>query len=56
MTEVQTWLYALACVLVPVAWGVLVVRVTGRVESWIGDRFRRGKEDRPDLPPLEYHL
>jgi predicted PurR-regulated permease PerM len=43
-------LYALACILVPVAWGLLAVWLTSLIER----RLRaRGA---PEVPPIEYHI
>jgi hypothetical protein len=54
----RRWLYALACVLVPVLWGVLVVWVSNRLE---GRLFRPRPHDPatgqpPSPPPVEYHI
>jgi hypothetical protein len=46
------FLYALACVLVPVVWGVGVVLVARRVERFVARR--RGRESEPPL--IEYHI
>ena len=40
---VNNWLYAMACVLVPVAWGLLMVVVVGRAEKLVV-RKRQGQE------------
>ncbi|HLJ55036.1 MAG TPA: hypothetical protein VKT77_08335 [Chthonomonadaceae bacterium] len=42
--------YALLCVTVPMAWGLLVVWLSNRIE----DRLRRGKER--EIPPIDYHI
>jgi hypothetical protein len=57
MTPVERWLYALACVLVPVAWGVVMVWATNRLDVVLGRRRGRleSNEDRSP-PPLEYHI
>jgi len=57
----MTWrsiAYALACVLVPVAWGVVVVWISNRIERRVlghdaGDETDSGKR-KP--PPIEYHI
>lgn len=45
--------YATACVVLPVAWGLLVVWLSNRVDR----RFlgRRGAQQKPP-PPIEYHI
>lgn len=53
----KAWLYALACVLVPVAWGLAMVWATGRLESRVmrRDPRRRAVTD-AEFPPVEYHI
>lgn len=54
--NIRTWGYALACVLVPVAWGLAMVWVT----NWLERRFRRRRSRRGPAAPesftLEYHI
>jgi hypothetical protein len=53
----MTWrsvAYALACVFVPVVWGVGVVWISNRIELRLlggGDEEKRRK-----APPIEYHI
>ena len=53
----QKWFYALACVTVPVLWGLAVMWASNRVERLL---LKRGRPDRAkgdsDLPPLEFHI
>ena len=42
-------IYALACILLPVAWGIAVVYVTRFVEKRVTGRHK-------DLPPVDYHI
>lgn len=49
--------YALACVVVPMLWGVAVVWAANRIESRVNRRLRdRGGGRRRDVPPIEYHI
>jgi hypothetical protein len=57
--HVKTWLYALACVVVPVLWGLVVVGITNRLERYLfrPDPAGTGPErERPAPPPLEFHI
>lgn len=56
----MTWrsvAYALACVIVPVVWGVVVVWISNRIESRVlgADADARDPEKRK-APPIEYHI
>jgi len=44
--------YALLCVVVPMAWGLVVVWLSNRIERAV---LRRVKSDK-QLPPTEYHI
>lgn len=47
--------YALTCVVAPVAWGLLVVRISNRIDRRLVERARSGH--RPQAPrPIEYHI
>ena len=50
--------YALACVVLPMAWGLLVVAVSNRAERALSKR--RGPdgsaEEASPLPPIDYHI
>ena len=50
--------YALACVLVPVAWGLIVVWVSNRIDQRLVRRNgRKGSGGRRRAPrPIEYHI
>lgn len=48
--------YATLCVLVPLAWGVMVVWVSNRVEAIVARRRARAGKADPPLPPTEYHI
>jgi hypothetical protein len=49
--------YALACVLVPVAWGLVVVWVSNRLDARILRHDRRTGHGRRRRPrPIEYHI
>jgi hypothetical protein len=57
MIPMEKWLYVLACVVVPIAWGVAVVWVTNRVERFVVRRSPRPRlARRAAVPPLEYHI
>ena len=54
-TPLSLWLYALACVALPVAWGLFIF--------WATDRFQRlfrrpGPPGEPEKPPVqpEYYI
>jgi len=53
----ESYAYAFACVVVPVAWGLAVVWLSNRIESLVS-RQRRGAEDarKKELPRIEYHI
>jgi len=55
----ERWLYAGACVLLPVAWGLAMVWVTNRIER-IVSRCQDRRDDTgsatPPPPPVEYHI
>ncbi len=50
--------YAALCVIVPVAWGLLVWRASDQIERWVLQQGRRkGQDDaQATLPPIEYHI
>lgn len=54
------WIYALACVLLPVLWGLLIVGVTNGIERWAAHRSgptpRAGGESDPPRISPEYHI
>jgi hypothetical protein len=59
MTPIQQWLYAGACVLLPVVWGLVIVGATDRVERVVARRRtpHHGPGESPPQPPtLEYHI
>lgn len=50
--------YAVACVVVPVAWGLLVVRTS----TWAERQLLKRRRDEPtaqsaeEFPPIDYHI
>jgi hypothetical protein len=55
----KTWLYALACVVAPVLWGLIVVGITNRLEQRLFHSHQTGtgpEGERPAPPPLEFHI
>ena len=46
-------LYAIACVLIPAAWGVVMYRLFGYFER---RRLRNVDEPRRELPPSDYSI
>ncbi|MDX1934104.1 MAG: hypothetical protein SFU56_16000 [Capsulimonadales bacterium] len=53
------WFYAALCVIVPIAWGMIVVRATAWVEERLARRRRsegrNAPTDREGISP-EYHI
>ena len=59
LTPMGRWLYAGACVLLPVLWGLVIVWVTRRIERVVARRRPRSPESQnaaPELPTPEYHI
>jgi hypothetical protein len=56
MSLIQHWLYAIACVVVPVAWGLAMVWVTHRLECRIRGRRKPGGEEAVPTVSPEYHI
>jgi hypothetical protein len=50
--------YAIACVVVPMLWGLLVVWASNRIERKVKARgIKRGQtEEEATVPPLDYHI
>ncbi len=50
--------YALACVVVPVAWGLVVLLASNAIEGMVLRHGRRKDQGNNDatLPPIEYHI
>lgn len=46
--------YALLCVVVPLAWGLLVVWISNRVEEKV--RGRKDAGSAREVPPIDYHI
>lgn len=46
--------YAALCVILPVAWGLVVVWLSNRIDRRLVGR-RRGRR-RAEPPPIEYHI
>ena len=56
-TPLQQWLYAGACVLLPIVWGLAIVWVTNQVERLVARRRHPGPSAaRPEPPTLEFHI
>ncbi len=49
-------LYAALCVVVPVAWGLVVVWISNRIEGAVGRRLAASKKKRRAPPPTQYHI
>lgn len=53
--HISLWLYAAACMLLPVVWGVLMVWATNRLQAFL--KRRRGADpERPVPTPPEYYI
>ncbi len=48
--------YVLACLIVPVAWGLIVVWTSNWVEEQVWRRGRRKGRRRKRMRPIEYHI
>ena len=49
--------YGLLCLIVPLAWGLLVVWASGRVEAFLSRRHpRKNKTVEKAMPPIDYHI
>jgi hypothetical protein len=50
--------YIALCVLVPAAWGLVVVWLSNRVEAWLRRRHKakNGEQTPAEMPPLDYHI
>jgi hypothetical protein len=48
--------YAIACVVVPVLWGVAVVRLSNAIERRVSARRMRREGGGAEPPPIEYHI
>jgi hypothetical protein len=58
-TPLEQWLYAGACVLLPVAWGLAMVWVTNQIERLVSHRRPRPEDPggtAAEPPTLEYHI
>ena len=47
--------YAILCVIVPMAWGLVVVFISNRIDRAVAAR-RAKNDDHRELPPTEYHI
>ena len=54
----KPWLYAFACVLVPIAWGLIVVWVTNRLENRLFRQTNRtgAENESASPPPIDFHI
>ena len=50
--------YALACVTIPMAWGLMVVWISNGIERKVLNRgIQQGKSSKEaTIPPIEYHI
>jgi hypothetical protein len=48
--------YVILCVVVPLAWGLVVVFVSNRIERAVKRRRAKDGDDERELPPTEYHI
>jgi hypothetical protein len=50
--------YAIACVIVPLLWGIVIVWISDRIEAAVRRRgAARGKTpEESAMPPLDYHI
>jgi hypothetical protein len=46
--------YALLCIVVPLAWGLLVVRISNGIEHKLRGNGKSGSAE--DVPPIDYHI
>jgi hypothetical protein len=47
--------YSLACVIVPIAWGLVVVWISNRLDALLLRNGRSGRGRKP-ARPIEYHI
>lgn len=53
----ERWAYVGACVVVPVAWGLIVFALSNVIEARVHKRAReRGDVEKPPMPPIDYHI
>jgi hypothetical protein len=55
----ESWLYIAACVVVPLAWGVIVAAVSRRIDDWAKRRRADGGGNAvhpTDATRIEYHI
>ena len=49
--------YALLCLVVPLAWGLLIVWASARIERFLTRRKSpQASPDETSLPPIDYHI
>jgi hypothetical protein len=50
--------YIALCVLVPSAWGLVVVWLSNRIEAGLrrSHKARSGEQTVAEIPPLDYHI
>ena len=46
--------YALLCIIVPLAWGLLVVGISNGIERIL--RGSKKTDSTEDVPPIDYHI
>ena len=54
--DLQRLAYAIACVLVPILWGLVIVWISNRIEGRVSRRLEARSGRRRDVPPTEYHI
>jgi hypothetical protein len=56
-SSLHQWLYAFACVFVPVAWGFVIVWTTNLIERLATKPHKDSpSEERREFPPIEFHI
>jgi hypothetical protein len=48
--------YALLCVIVPVAWGLVIYGASNRIEARLQGGQKKNGEAPAEPPPLDYHI
>jgi len=46
--------YALLCIVTPMAWGLIVVKVSNMIGRKVNASRKNGSK--PEIPPIEYHI
>lgn len=56
MREIHPWVYAVACVVAPVAWGLVMFWAAARLEALFRRRAGLGEGGAPASPATQEHL